>query len=349
MRRLVIAGILCWALAGASRRADAAELSARGPSRCLDAADLSFRVERAIGMPLAAAAPLKFDVEVGRSAGKFAARIRVVDERTRSAALERVLEAQSCAQLADAIAVAVALALGADDSEAEREAGSDPAVATRSETSGEPAPSAVSAAAPIALAARGTPPADGQAPIEASGAPSEGWVPSLSVWLLTDVGSLPAPGLGAAVGAELAGRRFSLRALGSLLFEQHTELDSPLSPAPGARLQLFTGSLLACIPVFDGAATAVTAQACLGVELGRLAGEGTGVPAPRRGGALWVAPRVDAGAAWSVPHSPLQLAVLLTVASPLNRNEFELDDIGTVHRPPNVVGRLAFGVGVGFH
>jgi hypothetical protein len=301
-------------------------------------------------MPLAAAAPLTFDVEVVPSAGKFAAHIRVVDESTRSAALERVLEAQSCAQLADAIAVAVALALGADDSDAEREAGSYPAVATRSETSGEPAPSGVSSAgAPIALAARGTPPADGQAPSGASGAPAESWVPSLSVWLLADVGSLPAPGLGAAVGAELTGRRLSLRALGSLLFEQHTEVDSSLSPAPGARLQLFTGSLLACIPVFDGAATAITAQACLGVELGRLAGEGTGVPAPRRGGALWVAPRVDAGAAWSVPHSPWQLAILLTVASPLNRNEFELNDIGTVHRPPNVVGRLSFGVGVGFH
>jgi hypothetical protein len=352
MRRLVLAGVLSGVLAGAAGTADAAELSVRGPVPCVDAAELSFRVERAIGMPLAQAAPLTFAVEMERGADGFVARIRVAGESTRTVALERVLTDRSCARLADAVAVAIALALGSDA------AATSPSDATRGPPSDKPPPDATLARADsgvpspdatLAPADSSVPTADDPAPSEASEAPSgDAWIPSLSVWLLGDVGSLPAPGLGAAVAAELAARRFSLQALGTLLFEQHTELDSALSPAPGARLQLFTGSLLACIPAFDGSATGLTARACLGLELGRLAGEGTDVPEPRRGGALWVAPRVDAGAVWSVPDSPLRLAVTVTGAVPLNRNEFELTDLGTVHRPPNVVGRLSFGVGVAF-
>ena len=63
--------------ASVPRPASAAELTASGPAACPDVAELSFRVERAIGMPLAHAAPLRFDVRFAGEAAAFTARLAV--------------------------------------------------------------------------------------------------------------------------------------------------------------------------------------------------------------------------------------------------------------------------------
>jgi hypothetical protein len=293
-------------------------------------------------MPLANAAPLKLDVVLERTSPGYAARIRVIDTAGR-AGKERRLGAADCEQLADAVSVALALALGAADvSPASEHAAARSVVqpTAREASLGMAQPMAGASVAPVA-------PDAGVTSLPELPAPAA-WVPSLSVWLLADVGSLPAPSLGAALSAEVAWQSFSLRALGTLLFEQHAELDSPLSPPPGADLELLTGSLLACSAPFGPVIDELSAQACLGVEVGRLAGAGTGVPNPRRGSALWLAPRLDVGALWSVPRSALRLGASLTALAPLNRDEFELTNSGTVHQPPNIVGRLSFGVGLRF-
>jgi len=173
-------------------------------------------------------------------------------------------------------------------------------------------------------------------------------VPSLSLWLLADAGSLPAPGLGAALGAELSWGRLQVRALGTLLFEQHTQLDSTLAPGAGAKLELLTGSLLACTAPIGGLRSQLASLACLGMELGQLAGEGTGVPGGRRGSALWAAPRVDLGGFWTIPGSDLRLGLSLMAAVPLNRDEFALNQLGSVHQPPSVVGRMSLGIDLAF-
>src|SRR6185312_9013616 len=94
--------------------ARAAELVAQGPTGCVDTAELSFRVERSVGMPLASAAPLKFEVVFQRAGSGYTARVSVVDAGG-SRARERQLRADDCEQLADAVSVAVAIALGAAD------------------------------------------------------------------------------------------------------------------------------------------------------------------------------------------------------------------------------------------
>jgi hypothetical protein len=143
-------------------------------------------------------------------------------------------------------------------------------------------------------------------------------------------------------------RALQVRVLGTLLFEQQVQIGGAPSPAPGAELQLVTGSLLACTAPIGQLRARLASVACLGGELGQLAGRGTDISSPRRRSALWAAPRVELGGFWAVPESSLRVGVIATVAVPLNRDEFVLSGIGTVHRPPNVVGRLSLGVGLGF-
>jgi hypothetical protein len=49
-----------------------------------------------------------------------------------------------------------------------------------------------------------------------------------------------------------------------------------------------------------------------------------------------------------LPGSALRLGVMLMAAAPLNRDEFALNGITTVHQPPSVVGRLSLGIDIGF-
>jgi hypothetical protein len=136
--------------------------------------------------------------------------------------------------------------------------------------------------------------------------------------------------------------------LGTILFEQQTKLPSAGATAPGAKLELLTAGLLGCTLPFGSPTEQLSVSVCAGLELGRLAGIGTGVPEPRRGSALWVAPLVQVAGFWAVPDTALRLGVLLTGGVPLNRDEFALTGIGTVYRPPNLVGRLSLGLDVAF-
>jgi hypothetical protein len=92
--------------------------------------------------------------------------------------------------------------------------------------------------------------------------------------------------------------------------------------------------------------TALTWSVCLGFEAGRLEGAGVGVTEPRRGSAVWLAPLVQLGASWAVPDTALRLELALLGAAPLNRDEFKLRELGTVHQPSPGIGRLSLGVGV---
>jgi len=322
-------------LASVAWPARAAELTASGPSECADADELVFRVERNIGMPLAQAAPLSFDVAMEQTASGYAARI-VVDAAAPAAPhLTRELSAADCGKLVDAVSVAVALALGM--AEPPPEAASPASEHTAAAADAAPSPSVV-AASEVSDGGDDT----------SSAAANGGLTPSIALSLLGDAGSLPNPSLGAALGAALGWRKLELRALGTLLFEQEKQLDSPRPPSPGAKLQLVTGGLLACTAPFGSLRASLSPFACLGAEVGELSGVGTGVASPRRGGTLWVAPLAQAGATWLVPHTALRLVLSLLAATPLTRDQFALRDIGTVHRPPSVVGRLSIGISIGF-
>lgn len=317
--------------------ARAAEVEARGPSECPDSAELGFRVERSLGTSLAQAPMMRFVVAMERSAGGYAARLTATGEGD-APSKERDLAGADCEELADALVVAMTLALGdADATEV-------PPPGARAESPASDGPSsrglaATAAAAVVEEDAKARPDGDG------ADAGDAGVRPALSVAALVDVGSLPAPGFGAAVGGELRWRRLQLRALGTLLLEQHAELGAP-APAPGADLRLFAGSLHGCTSPVQAGAFAL--PVCLGFELGWLTGVGTGVAAPRSGSAPWAAPRLDAGGRWCARSSPVCLGLTLTAATPITRSRFELTNIGTVYRPAPVTGRLSFGVDVGF-
>jgi hypothetical protein len=326
MRRALWVGLLsCSFSVAASARA--AEIDARGPAECPDSAELGFRVERHLGVPLAQAPAAKFVVEMERGAAAYTARLSVLGG-VGAESKGRALEGADCNELADAIVVALTLALGAAEA---------------------PAAEAPPFEAPPPLTE--TPPAaadtDGERPAQQQEAASP-LRPSLSVAALVDVGSLPEPGLGAALGAELRWEGLQLRALATILFEQHTELGTSTGPAPGADLQLFAGSLLGCTSAVGSGSDPFTLPVCLGFELGWISGVGTGVVSPRSGSAPWAAARVDVGALWCAPGSLVCFGATLTAAAPITRSRFELTDIGTVYRPPSVTGRLSLGIGVGF-
>jgi hypothetical protein len=88
---------VCWVaglvLCLSAARASAAEMDWRAPASCPDAAELRFRVERALGMPLSHAAPLRFQVEVDRAARGYVAQVEVGPGQG-SGAKQRVLAAR---------------------------------------------------------------------------------------------------------------------------------------------------------------------------------------------------------------------------------------------------------------
>jgi hypothetical protein len=324
--------------------ASAAEIDWRAPAECPDAEELRFRVERAIGMPLSHAARLHFEARAVPSARGYDARVVIETETGTTRARE--LTAPDCAGLADMVTVTLALALGASDVALDgSDAGGLAAMAATRDVAKEAGPAAepsvpavVASASPAGDAA-----AQGDAS-PASGATSSWW-PALSLWLLGDGGSLPRPGVGVAAGAQLESSHVQLRALGTWLFAQEDTLALAGEPAPGAELGLATGALLACVTPFGASASGLSAFGCGGWELGRLWGQGVGVQEAGYGAALWNAPRFDVGATWALGGSGLHLGVQLTLALPLSRDEFVLGELGSVHRPPAAVGRLAFGLG----
>ena len=248
--------------------AQAADVVVHGPSGCPDSAELGFRVERNVGMTLDQAPAMSFDVQLSRSASGYAGRLRAVTARD-AESKERSFTGASCEELSDAIVVAIALALGA------AEASSDRAPAVDDAPEGERGADGATQNAPAGALTSAAPGADAvvPAPPEESDERDAGWRPALSVAALVDVGSLPEPGLGAALGAELGWGRLRLRALGTLLFEQHTEVGTAAPLVPGADLRLVAGSLLGCSTALGSGA--LTLPLCLGIELGWVSGTGT--------------------------------------------------------------------------
>jgi hypothetical protein len=92
-----------FAVSFSAQPAEGGELRWHAPTRCSDREQVSFAVERALGMPLEQATPLVFDVEVEPFRGDVRARLRVVDEGVTEPALERVLVAPDCERLLEGL------------------------------------------------------------------------------------------------------------------------------------------------------------------------------------------------------------------------------------------------------
>ena len=302
--------------------ARAAELRLEQPAPCVSVDELSFRVSRALGQPMERAPGPAFAVQVRQDARSFHARLEISAAGSNPSGL-RQLDATSCEELNDALALAIAIALGSS---------ATPAVAPAAE---EPA----TAAAP-ALPAQPEPPSDASvaSPSSAAHAPLHA---ALAAALIADTGSLPSAGFGAEIGARIGGSLLELQARALLLPSREASIDSSDPSAPGAELNLLAGALLGCVPLSHGV---VDLAACAGAELGQLSGRGTNVATSHERRSLWSAARLELTARKPLPGVPIALELGFTAAAPLLRDDFILKDIGTVHRPANVIGRAGLGL-----
>jgi hypothetical protein len=163
--------------------------------------------------------------------------------------------------------------------------------------------------------------------------------------VLADVGSLPHPALGAGLGLELSWARLRVQLGAAMFIPQRTEWVG--GSDVGADLGLTIGTTRVCTPVGSPSAS-LSIPLCLGLELGRMEGVGHGVARARSREILWIAPRAEVGLSWALPDTRLSLETNLVAALPLNRDEFVFDDMGTIHQPSRVAGRLGASLNLAF-
>jgi hypothetical protein len=326
VRRAALAVLV--ACAAIPARAHAAELTLRGPPRCSEADELGYRVERALGSPLAKAPPLALDVTIEPRAKGFGARL-VVRESPDAAPSERSLEAADCASLLDALTVVIVLAIDR--------------VRTQELAPGEARPVAPPPVEPDpAVVAASTD--DGGARASLADAPS--WRPSVQASLALDVGSLPDPDPGVGLGLSLDSTRVRLQASGLFFFEQRVELEGQGVPAPGADVALALGALSACYAPSGSWQSDGVLGACARGEVGRLFGRGANVRDERSGGRLWVAPGLGLVGQWRVLAPSVRVGFEVGAVLPLLRSEFRLGTLGDLYRPAAVSLRAGLGLAI---
>jgi hypothetical protein len=313
--------------------ASAAELLLAQPSPCAIGDELSFRAERALGEPLASAAPVRCTVHIERDASGFAARLEFAGMDSRETPRERAFNAPSCETLTDTLAVAVVLAIGSGTaSEAE------PA-ATAAERPAPPAP------APPAPA----PEVDADVREDVPDEPPPALHAGVRAALAMDLGTLPAPAFGAQLGALLAsGGVVESELVGTYLVPRAASLERSDGGTASGTLSFASGSVLTCLPRLVHS-TGFALGACVGLEVGALWGSGTDVNVSRSGSALWTAARAGARARWALGDGPFGLELDAGAVVPFERHDFTVQQNETtlvLHRPSAVVGRLSLGVGV---
>lgn len=310
-------------LAGASPTAAAAELVLAEPAACVTLDELSFRVERLLGQSLASVEPLQLSVRAGGDATGFVARLEV-ERPEHSQRGVRSLRASSCAELLESLAIAIVVAVGEGE---------------------QPQQPPAEAPGPAPQAARAEPPPQPEPAADA--APPVGHGPTLTaaVWAIADSGTLPASALGAALAVGVSWRSLELRAIGTFLPEREGTLLATDPRSPGVSIGLIAAGLIGCVPVALQT-TRLGMAVCAGSELGQLSGSGTHVLVPYHRQTLWAAARVELAARLGLGETPLALELLATALAPFTRDEFILRELGEIHRPASVIGRLGLGLAV---
>jgi hypothetical protein len=304
------------------------------PSAACSSEEITFRVENALAQPVSSIAGPTFHVDIARASLGYVGRVDIAGPSDDATVLgARRVTAASCDELVDTLALTLVLAIAG-----QREANAAAAA---------PAPTAddgVVNAGAAAVSSTG----DALGPSAASSVePSTG--PRLGAFgaLIGDAGSLPAFGLGVAVGVDLAWPSLELRVLGVLLPGAEGRVD-PADPAsPGAEIGLASGGLMACAPLSTRLANAELV-ACVGAELGRLSGHGTQIETSHSSATWWAAPRADLASRWGLPLPGCALEVGIGVAAPIWRDEFVLQGVGSVHRAAPVIGRASLGLRADF-
>ncbi len=156
---------------------------------------------------------------------------------------------------------------------------------------------------------------------------------------LGDLGTLPNPAVG--VGFQLGARwsRLRLDARGGLWAGQTVHVNGLDA---GASFGLLTLGVDACVAPLEA-----DLAVCAGPELERLEGTGFGVDSPRTDSVTWLAFALGAQGRVGL-MGPLGLTGALRLIVPTRRETFGLDEIGVLHRPGPVSGRVELGLSVLF-
>lgn len=278
----------------------------------------------------------------------------------------RVLDARSCAALADAAALRIAVALDGEPGRSKEVAGApaEPG-AVEAESGGDESPDGVApregagppdfAAEPEEEAARaiaGAHPEESQ-PSEiadvadevapaADSAGTRGPGGAIRLVGLGEYGALPGPSGGVGLAGALLWPRARMEVRGVYVAPRGTT-----HPAAEVRTSLVAGAVVGCARPGRGA---LEVPICGGVELGGVIGSAEGPGLQRRAIGLWVAGLVAAGVAWRVrPRLALWGAIEGLAAA--RRPTFVLQDPGpevVLFDPGVLSGRLALGIELGF-
>jgi hypothetical protein len=301
-RIAVVLGVFVAALA-VTATTNAATLRFSVPSDCDPRTDVIEDVERLIGRSLDEV-DAEFDVSITtRKNGGY--ELLISNPRSGKDAARR-LTGETCAEIGNAASVTLAIAMRLDA-----------------------APKAEPEATPLTTPAARTRPAELQPVRDAAPRPrppsaaSEVPFALLGLSAVVDTGALPAVVAGGELSAGVGWRSVRFLALGTFL----APASASLTEGRGGEFRLFAASPLVCFE----RARSVSVRGCLGFELGRLSGEGTGVAASRLGSALWAAPRGELGVTFALGDGLAGVAGV-GVLMPLSRPPFVLDAGEQVHR-----------------
>jgi hypothetical protein len=255
--------------------------------------------------------------------GQFRVALKTVRDGTPG---ERNVEATSCRSLADATALILALTI-------------DPALIAAPET---PPLEARPAEPPAPIA-----PSPPLAPPPAPPTPSKDHASSsvhaaVLVEMGADLGTLPKAAYGFALASALLLGPARVEGYGSYWPAQPARATG--SSSAGGLLRLALGGARVC---YAGPRGVFELAGCAGFELGVLHGEGFGVVYSRATDSLWIAGSLGVRASFELTPR-LRLAVDVGIAVPFRRDEFVLDQLGTLHQTSAVVGRALGGPEIRF-
>jgi hypothetical protein len=336
MRRAIAAGIgvaLACGVSPAVAEDEPITLSWRAPPDCPSEAAVLEEVHRRLGgRPAAGRTPLRATAQVERQPATY--RVRLATDAG-GVGGDRELEDPSCFALGNAVALVLALTF-------------DPgAVASANPASpASPAPAQASTAAPLPA-----PPSRRARAATGGAAPSSdvrGWRVAVHVGAEGAVGALPGAAFGPAAGVSLVAGRLRAELAASWHPARFAQGDAARG---GGDFELLRGSVGGCWAVL---LEPFEASPCLGLQMGRMTGEGRGVVTTGAASALWLAPSLGARAFVPLAGQAFGLRAEIGVDVPLLRPNFVIEDLDSppeaaaVHRAAPVVGRATAGAEVRF-
>ena len=152
-----------------------------------------------------------------------------------------------------------------------------------------------------------------------------------------ELGIMPGPAFGGAVALRAQRGALSGEASAAALLPKKGTLAD--EDTRGGHFSWFGGQLVGCLSSISG----VTLAGCVGGEIGRLSGTGTGVDVQETRHAAWFGPLLSVRTGLPLAHHAIfetELALVL----PLSRPTFALEQLGEVHTPAVVSGRVGAGI-----